>query len=66
VDLRAIPSLAVGRHTAIFDDDPEATNTMEQPDRVVPRTLPDLKVDGGRLSVELAPLSWNMVRVAAS
>jgi alpha-N-arabinofuranosidase len=66
VDLRAIPSLAVAHHTAIFDEDPEAVNTMEEPDRVVPRTLPDLKVDGGRLSVELAPLSWNMVRVAAS
>ena len=61
VDLRAFPDLAVGHHTAVCDDDPEATNTADAPDRVKPRRLDDLKADSGRIQVTLPPLSWNML-----
>jgi alpha-L-arabinofuranosidase len=63
VDVRACPSLAGGEHVAVHDADPDAVNTAEQPDRVTPRRLDDVKVDGGHATVVLPPLSWNMVRL---
>jgi alpha-L-arabinofuranosidase len=64
VDLRACPSLVGREHLAVFDADPDAVNTAEQPDRVAPRRLDDVKVDDGRASVTLPPLSWNMLRLS--
>jgi alpha-N-arabinofuranosidase len=63
VDLRSLPRLASAGHVALFDADPEATNTAANPDRVIPTRQPDAKVTDGRLSVQLPPLSWNMLRV---
>jgi alpha-N-arabinofuranosidase len=63
IDLRGFPALQTAEHTYLADDDPAATNTATEPDRVTPRTGPAGKVDGGRLSVTLPPLSWNMLRL---
>jgi alpha-L-arabinofuranosidase len=63
VDLRACPGLAVGEHVALADDDPDATNSAAQPDRVTPKRLADPKVVDGRLEVSLPALSWNMIRL---
>src|SRR5215207_8252799 len=49
VNVRALHGLVVGEHTALFDDDPDAVNSAQQPDRVRPRRLGDLTVQGGRL-----------------
>jgi alpha-N-arabinofuranosidase len=64
VDLRSLPQLAAAQHVALFDDNPEATNTAEHPDRVTPTKQPDIKVTDGRLTAMLPPLSWNMFRLA--
>jgi alpha-N-arabinofuranosidase len=64
VDLRALPGLSAATHTVIADDDPDAVNTAQQPDRVTPRDLAEPKVDGGRLQVVLPALSWNMIRLS--
>jgi alpha-N-arabinofuranosidase len=63
LDLRACPGLVVGKHTAVYDSDPEAANTAERPDRVAPRPLGDVKVSGGRATVVLPALSWSMIRL---
>jgi alpha-N-arabinofuranosidase len=63
VDLRAWPGYRVESHLALADDDPDAVNTAAAPDRVVPRSLEVPAVDGGRVTVELPPLSWNLVRL---
>lgn len=63
LDLRACSALAVAEHTALRDEDPEATNSAGQPDRVRPGRLADVKVDEGRATVLLPPLSWNMIRL---
>jgi len=47
---------------AIHDDDPDAVNTADRPDRVTPRRLDDIKVAGGSASVVLPALSWSMLR----
>jgi len=63
IDLRGVPGLTVGEHTALSDTDPDAVNSVDEPDRVVPRAEGKIAVDGGRLSVVLPPLSWNMIRL---
>ena len=65
VDLRAFPRLAVGEHVAVYDDDPDAYNSADQPDRVTPTRQADLKVADGRVSAVLPALSWNMLRLVA-
>jgi alpha-N-arabinofuranosidase len=64
VDLRSLPDLWSAAHTCVADDDPDAINTTDQPDRVGPRRLDDPKLDGGRLQALLPPLSWNMIRIS--
>jgi alpha-N-arabinofuranosidase len=66
VDLRSLSALVTGEHLAMFDDDPDAVNTVEQPDRVTPRRRDDVKVVDGRATVVLPALSWNIVRLQGS
>ncbi len=66
LDLRGLPTMAPGEHTTLAGDDPDAVNDVAAPDRVVPRRLDEVKVDGGRAQVELPPLSWNMLRFPAA
>jgi alpha-N-arabinofuranosidase len=63
VDLRALPGLAVGEHVAVCDEDPDAYNSADEPDRVTPTRQADLKVSDGRLTAVLPALSWNMLRL---
>ncbi|WP_067502598.1 alpha-N-arabinofuranosidase [Actinoplanes sp. TFC3] len=63
VDLRAFPACTSASHTALADDDPDAVNTVAEPERVVPRSL-SATVDDGRLQAELPALSWNMIRLS--
>ncbi|MDQ3855982.1 MAG: alpha-N-arabinofuranosidase [Chloroflexota bacterium] len=63
-DLRALPGYRVVEHLVLRDDDPKATNTLEQPDRVVPHSGGDARASEGRLSAALPPLSWNVIRLA--
>jgi alpha-N-arabinofuranosidase len=64
VDLRSLPDLSSAAHTCVADDDPDAINTADRPDRVGPRRLDDPKLDEGRLQAVLPPLSWNMIRIS--
>ncbi|MEV6490026.1 alpha-N-arabinofuranosidase [Actinoplanes sp. NPDC051633] len=64
VDLRSLTSLTSATHTALSDDDPDAINTMDEPERVTTRRLDDPKLDGGRLQAVLPALSWNMIQVS--
>ena len=62
LDLRGLPGLAPGEHTTLAGDDADAVNDADAPDRVTPRQLDEVKLDGGRARVVLPALSWNMVR----
>jgi alpha-N-arabinofuranosidase len=62
-DLRGFGALRVAEHCALWDDDRHATNTREAPDRVAPRPRDGTALVDGRLSAELPPLSWNMIRL---
>jgi alpha-N-arabinofuranosidase len=69
IDLRALPSFRVARHTYLGDDDADAANSQDAPDRVVPRTAAGsggIPVTDGVLRLNLPPLSWNMVRIGSN
>ncbi|MDR7187134.1 alpha-N-arabinofuranosidase [Microbacterium trichothecenolyticum] len=49
--------------TGIWDDDPDAANTLENPNRIVPRTNNTASVTGAGLSLTLPPISWTAVEI---
>ncbi|WP_328476127.1 alpha-N-arabinofuranosidase [Actinoplanes sp. NBC_00393] len=63
LDLRACPDLVAGSHVALADADPDAVNTADAPDRVVPHEVGAVTVEDGRSRVTLPALSWNMIRL---
>ena len=64
-DLRAFPGVRLEAATVLADGDWRAANTMDQPDRVVPRPHPDATVADGALRAVLPPVSWNVFRLPA-
>lgn len=46
----------------IADDDPQATNTEECPNRVTPRRVTGAAFKDGKLCAKLEKLSWNVIR----
>ena len=45
-------------------DDPDLTNTADEPNRVIPRAVLDATCAGSQLEDVLPPLSWNVYRFA--
>ncbi|MET7702435.1 alpha-N-arabinofuranosidase [Streptomyces sp. NPDC005485] len=64
VDLRGVDAHTLVEHLVLADGDPEAVNTADRPDRVTPQPATGTAVTDGVLHAELAPLSWNMIRLA--
>lgn len=50
-------SVKLVKHIQMYDSQPLAINTFENPERIIPK---DIKVDGNE--VVLPPLSWNVLR----
>ena len=48
----------------IAGDDPKAANTFDNPDRITPKTLTGLKLDGATLALQLPPLSFTVVSLS--
>jgi alpha-N-arabinofuranosidase len=63
--LRDLDDLAVTAHRVLGDPDIHASNTAGHPERVAPRAGTAARAAAGRLSVELPPRSWNVVRLCA-
>ncbi|MFG2590540.1 alpha-N-arabinofuranosidase [Streptomyces sp. NBC_01166] len=53
----------VAEHQVVADADPEARNTLAEPERVVPHAAEGTELTGGTLKAVLEPLSWNMIRL---
>jgi alpha-L-arabinofuranosidase len=62
-DLRSLGAMRIAEHSVLADDDRDARNTAEQPDRVVPRPGRDARLEERRLTVTLPPVSWNVLRL---
>ena len=61
VDARGFGKLGVGQALELRHDDLTAVNTKATPDHVKPAALKGVTVDGGKLRMELAPASWNVI-----
>ena len=61
---RGLDGLAIDGHSVLADGDIRASNTAAQPDRVVPHPGTGAAVAGNRLTVDLPPYSWNVVRLS--
>jgi alpha-N-arabinofuranosidase len=61
VDVRGVPASRVVEAVTLWDDDPHARNTLDQPNRVGLRPTPSAVLDGGELRVSLPPVSWTAV-----
>ncbi|GHH44414.1 arabinosylfuranosidase ArfA [Streptomyces candidus] len=64
VALHGLELGAVVEHSALSDEDPEARNTLDEPERVAPHTVAATSLRNGVLSAVLEPLSWNVIRLA--
>ncbi len=62
--LTGFSGLSVIEHIVVSDDDPLATNTRENPERVIPRAVDTARIDGDGLLARLPPLSWNVIRLS--
>jgi alpha-L-arabinofuranosidase len=61
--LRELDGVELAEHIVLADEDLDASNTADQPDRVVPRRGSGGTVEGHSLRGELPPRSWNVLRL---
>jgi alpha-N-arabinofuranosidase len=66
VDLRSLPGARLVETASISDSDVYATNTRDDPERVVPHPLAEAAVDGGRLRAVLPAASWAALRLTTA
>ncbi|MGQ5637256.1 MULTISPECIES: arabinosylfuranosidase ArfA [unclassified Streptomyces] len=64
VALNGLELTTVTEHSALADADPDARNTLDDPERVVPHRVEGAAVADGTLTAVLEPLSWNVIRLA--
>ncbi|MEU3788733.1 alpha-N-arabinofuranosidase [Streptomyces fructofermentans] len=64
VDLGTLGVTGLVEHSVLSDADPDARNTLDDPERVAPHAAAGTVLRDGRLSAVLEPLSWNMIRLA--
>jgi alpha-L-arabinofuranosidase len=61
--LSGLGQLHVVEHMLLAGPDPHACNTADEPDTVRPELARGAAVRGEKLTVELPPMSWNVVRL---
>ncbi|MGW5195897.1 arabinosylfuranosidase ArfA [Streptomyces spiralis] len=64
VALAGLDLTGVVEHSALADADPDARNTLTDPERVTPHPVEGTTVTDGTLAATLEPLSWNVIRLA--
>jgi alpha-N-arabinofuranosidase len=58
--------MRVAEAWTLADDDLYATNTEQEPDRVVPKTAEKVEVAAGELRATLPPVSWSAIRLTGA
>ncbi|UXY27362.1 arabinosylfuranosidase ArfA [Streptomyces sp. HUAS TT20] len=64
IALNGLGLTSVVEHSALADADPDARNTLADPERVAPHPAEGTTLQDGRLTAVLEPLSWNMIRLS--
>jgi alpha-N-arabinofuranosidase len=65
IEARGFDNLAVAEALQLRDDDLGAVNSKAAPDRIKPAPLDGVISEGGKISLRLAPASWNLIALAA-
>jgi alpha-N-arabinofuranosidase len=63
IDIGALGPVRLGESITLADDDPNATNTLEQPNRVAPSPNQSARIDHNVLTVELPSISWTALQL---
>jgi alpha-N-arabinofuranosidase len=63
VDARGFAALAPADAVTLHGADLDAVNTKDAPDRIAPRPLAGVAVEGGRMAATLPPASWSVIRL---
>jgi alpha-N-arabinofuranosidase len=64
VALSRLGLTTVVEHSALADADPDATNTLDDPEHVTLHQVEGTTLQDGTLSAVLEPLSWNVIRLS--
>ncbi|MEU9207936.1 alpha-N-arabinofuranosidase [Streptomyces sp. NPDC048415] len=64
VSLSRLGLTTVVEHSALADADPDATNTLDDQERVTLHQVEGTTLQDGTLSAVLEPLSWNVIRLS--
>ncbi|MBC9724152.1 alpha-N-arabinofuranosidase [Streptomyces sp. TRM68367] len=64
VALNGLELTRVVEHSTLADADPDARNTVTEPERVTPHAVRGTALQDGTLNAVLEPLSWNVIRLA--
>ena len=62
-DLRGFGGLKMGEHILLHHDDVKAVNTEANPNNVAPVQGKGGVIDGGKLTIVLPKLSWNVIKL---
>ena len=65
LDLRAFRGYEQKEQIEMHADNPQAVNTFEHPDVLLPRSVKENLLDGGMLTAKLEKASWNVFRFGA-
>lgn len=63
VDTRGMELLGLDRAEQLCDSDLAAVNSREQPERIKPSILEQVRIADGQISAVLQPGSWNIIRM---
>ena len=66
IDLRSFEGYRVVSHTVVHDEDLDAVNTEQDPDRIVPISVGGTKAENGILETVFRHKSWNVIRLSKS
>jgi alpha-N-arabinofuranosidase len=65
VDVRALGADSLVDASTLHDADPDAANTLEEPERIALQPNKTARLADGLLTIELPPISWTAVELAA-
>ena len=63
LELRGFETYKVEEHIILTADDPKASNSEEEPDKVVPSAEGNAAVENGCVAAKLPKMSWNVIRL---
>jgi len=65
-DIRSFPNFKLTEAITLANFDKKATNTITNPENVIPRVFTNYEINDGKITAELPKMSWNVLRLKKS